>query len=61
MIATTHKFNLLPLFDEILVMEDGKLVERGALSELIAAGRQFSELWGQYAGASSSPKQVAAL
>ncbi len=60
-IATTHKFNLLPLFDEILVMEDGKLVERGALSELIAAGRQFSELWGQYAGASSSPKQVAAL
>lgn len=57
-IASTHKFNLLPLFDEILVMEGGELIERGALPELMRSGGRFSQLWEQYASSTSSPNQV---
>lgn len=57
-VATTHKFNLLHLFDEILVMKDGRLVESGSLSELIAAKGVFAAMWRQYSGSTSSPLRV---
>jgi ATP-binding cassette subfamily B protein len=47
-LATTHKFNLLSLFDHILVMKDGKLVEHGTLSELIARDGVLKAMWSQY-------------
>jgi ABC-type bacteriocin/lantibiotic exporter with double-glycine peptidase domain len=49
-VATVHKFNLLPLFDQIIVMKHGKIVERGSLAELIAANAGFAEMWRQYVG-----------
>jgi ABC-type bacteriocin/lantibiotic exporter with double-glycine peptidase domain len=55
-IATTHKFNLLPLFDEIIVMERGRVVEHGALSELLAAHGRFSTMWREYAGSQATLK-----
>lgn len=58
-VATTHKFNLLPLFGEIIVMKEGRIVERGQLSELIEAGGAFSELWERYAGPTSLPLRIA--
>lgn len=47
-VATTHKFNLLPLFDEILVMQNGSLVERGTLSELIERNGVLAMMWNDY-------------
>jgi ABC-type multidrug transport system fused ATPase/permease subunit len=53
-VATTHKFNLLPLFDEIIVMERGRIVERGALSALIERGGRFATMWSEYAGSQAT-------
>jgi ABC-type multidrug transport system fused ATPase/permease subunit len=53
-VATTHKFNLLPLFDEIIVMEGGRVVERGTLSELLKRGGRFATMWGEYAGSQAT-------
>jgi ABC-type multidrug transport system fused ATPase/permease subunit len=50
-VATTHKFNLLPLFDEIIVMEMGCVIERGALSKLVEHGGHFSGMWRKFVGA----------
>jgi ATP-binding cassette, subfamily B, bacterial len=50
-VATIHKFNLLPLFDEILVMEQGRVVERGTLRQLLARGGVFSSMWEEYSRA----------
>lgn len=58
-VATTHKFNLLPLFDEIIVMENGKIVERGTLAELLSGRGAFSAMWREFAGAQSSLEAVA--
>ncbi|MEY4701624.1 MAG: hypothetical protein RL326_1811 [Pseudomonadota bacterium] len=55
-VATTHKFNLLPLFDEIIVMEKGRVVERGSLPELLERDGRFATMWGEYAGSQASVK-----
>ena len=55
-VATTHKFNLLPLFDEIIVMEKGRVVERGSLPELLERDGRFATMWGEYASSQASVK-----
>jgi ABC-type multidrug transport system fused ATPase/permease subunit len=55
-IATTHKFNLLPLFDEIIVMEKGRVVERGALAGLLTENGRFATMWKEYAGTQATMK-----
>lgn len=47
-LSAIHKFNLLQLFDEVLVFAGGKLVERGSVPELIERGGEFARLWGNY-------------
>lgn len=47
-VSAVHKFNLLDLFDEIIIMERGKVIERGSLPELIARGGLFSQQWERY-------------
>ena len=58
-IATTHKFNLLPLFDEILVMKNGQLVERGTLAELIERSGVLATMWGEYSDSAWAAQDVA--
>lgn len=48
-LSAIHRFNLLHLFDEILVFENGKMVESGSLDELIDAGGTFAHLWSNHA------------
>ncbi len=47
-IATTHKLNLIPLFDEIIVMQAGRVVEKGSFRELLSAGGVFAAMWQRY-------------
>jgi ABC-type bacteriocin/lantibiotic exporter with double-glycine peptidase domain len=47
-LATTHKFNLLPLFDEIIVMQGGRVVEKGSLTELIKTKGELFRMWNTY-------------
>jgi len=58
-IATTHKFNLLPLFDEILVMKNGQLVERGTLAELIERSGVLATMWGEYSDSAWAAQDIA--
>jgi ABC-type bacteriocin/lantibiotic exporter with double-glycine peptidase domain len=53
-IATTHKLNLIPLFDEIIVMQAGRVIEKGSFSELLTAGGIFAAMWGRYSDPASS-------
>lgn len=55
-VATTHKFNLLPLFDEILVMDNGRVIERGTLEGLLRASGRFATMWQEYAGAQNTQR-----
>jgi ABC-type multidrug transport system fused ATPase/permease subunit len=57
-VATTHKFNLLPLFDEIIVMERGRVIQRGALSELVQHGGHFSAMWREFVGAQGTLQEA---
>jgi ABC-type bacteriocin/lantibiotic exporter with double-glycine peptidase domain len=50
-IATTHKLELLPLFDEIIVMDGGRIVERGSFQELRDVGGVFSSIWDRHSDA----------
>lgn len=40
-ISSIHKFHLLPLFDQIVVFQRGRVVEQGTLSELLASNGEF--------------------
>ena len=44
-LSAIHKFNLLHLFDEVLVFAQGELVERGTVEQLLALNGEFSRLW----------------
>ena len=44
-ISAIHKLNLLPLFDEVLVFAEGRLVERGAAADLREGKGEFHRLW----------------
>jgi len=55
-IATTHKFNLLPLFDEIIVMDKGRIVEQGTLEELLTMKGFFATMWREYSGSQALSK-----
>ncbi len=43
-ILVTHRFNALDLFDEVIVMDEGRVVERGSHRSLIEAGGAYAEM-----------------
>ena len=44
-IAVAHRLSTIARADMILVMEDGRLVERGAHGDLISAGGRYAAMW----------------
>lgn len=47
LIMATHRAKALQDFDEILFMEDGKIVERGTFDELMALNGQYASIYHQ--------------
>jgi ABC-type multidrug transport system fused ATPase/permease subunit len=43
-VSSVHRLNLLGLFDEVLVMQGGRLVAQGAPDELALNCREFQRL-----------------
>ena len=43
-ILVTHRFNALEVVDEVIVLDEGRLVERGKHRELIAAGGYYAAM-----------------
>ncbi|EJD44619.1 ATP-dependent bile acid permease [Auricularia subglabra TFB-10046 SS5] len=43
-ILVTHQLYVLPYVDEVVLMDEGKIVERGTYAELLARGGSFADL-----------------
>jgi ATP-binding cassette subfamily B protein len=44
-VLISHRFSTVRMADRILVLEEGRVVEDGSHSSLVAAGRQYAELF----------------
>lgn len=44
-LVVAHRLSTVVACDQILVMDDGKIVERGNHEELLARGEKYAELW----------------
>jgi hypothetical protein len=47
-ILVTHQLHVLPYVDEVILMDNGRILERGTYSDLVAAGGSFSQLVAEY-------------
>lgn len=47
-ISSIHKLHLLPLFDEIYVLDKGEVVEKGSFYDLLKNTGSFAQLWQVY-------------
>jgi len=46
-ISSVHRLYLLPLFDRIVMLKEGKILATGTLEHLLAICPEFKELWEQ--------------
>ncbi|MCC7530802.1 MAG: ABC transporter ATP-binding protein [Candidatus Melainabacteria bacterium] len=53
-VSTIHKLHLLEMFDIVYVLDNGKLVEVGSFTDLIAGNGKLAELWKNYQAASAT-------
>lgn len=52
-IVIAHKLNTITGVDQIVVLDDGRVVERGKHAELVNAGGRYSALWARHEQAAS--------
>jgi len=45
LISSIHRLHLLTLFDEVIVLDAGRIIERGTFAELLRRGGRLAELW----------------
>jgi len=57
-VSSLHRLHLLPLFDEVYVIVDGRMVERGTCAALLASGGILARMW---AAAEARARTVALL
>lgn len=44
-IAVAHRLSTVMMADELIVLDNGKIVERGTHSELLALGGKYAAMW----------------
>jgi ABC-type bacteriocin/lantibiotic exporter with double-glycine peptidase domain len=59
-VSSIHRLHLLERFDEIVLMEAGRVVAAGTLDELIERAPRFRELWQRYSGGALPRRRSAA-
>lgn len=47
-ISSVHRLHLLPMFDRIVMFDDGKIVANGTFDELLKQSKQFKTNWKRY-------------
>lgn len=50
-IVVAHRLSTIAGLDEIVVLKNGRIVERGSHQELLAAGKEYAKLWSRQSGA----------
>lgn len=50
-IVVAHRLSTIAGLDEIVVLSNGKIVERGTHQELLKAGKEYAKLWSRQSGA----------
>ena len=45
LVLITHRFSLIRLVDEVIVLDHGKLVEQGKVDDLMAEDGKFAQLY----------------
>lgn len=50
-IVVAHRLSTIAGLDEIVVLDDGKIVEQGGHAELLARGGEYAKLWSRQSGA----------
>ncbi|GAB4048422.1 ABC transporter ATP-binding protein [Spirosoma litoris] len=45
LVSTLHRLHLLPLFDYIYIMQEGKIIDEGSFSDLHQHSAVFQEMW----------------
>ena len=58
-VAAVHRLNLLPRFDRVVMMSNGKVVDVGPVAELLNRQPLFGEMWWR-STASSAPRPAVA-
>ena len=53
MLVIAHRLSSIRRADQILVLRDGRLEERGCHDELLAANGLYARMWQAYVGAES--------
>lgn len=49
-IVIAHRLSTIQRMDEIVVLENGRIIEQGSHKELLARGGQYAELWAHQSG-----------
>ena len=52
----THRLTGLEQVDEVLVLEGGRVIERGTHAELLAVGGRYAQMWARERRAESRPR-----
>jgi ATP-binding cassette subfamily B protein len=47
-LTACHRLSIVPLFDRILFIREGQIIENGSFSELLRKGGAFAEAWEDY-------------
>ena len=45
LVSSLHRLHLLPQFDYIYILKDGKIIEEGTFLKLLNEGKAFKEMW----------------
>jgi ATP-binding cassette subfamily B protein IrtA len=54
-VVIAHRLSTVVPADQILVVDGGRIVERGRHAELVAAGGLYARLWADYVAADATP------
>lgn len=50
-IVVAHRLSTIAGLDEIIVLKNGKIIERGSHAELLSANKEYAKLWSKQSGA----------
>ncbi len=59
-LVIAHRLSTIVAADEILVVEDGRIVQRGSHDELLAAGGRYAELYRTQFGTDAETSELVA-